>query len=710
MRNADKLADEKIQRFYEIDEAFDDSNFSNINNDNKGKKDTKRELTEDELYRSISKLTEIYDTCDIKIGRGGIQHNVTFVRRYFYEEKNGVIRGIYADLEKKIGLDLRLKETDSPKEKFDKLKLLKQICVAEKLGIYPAGGIFKEYPEISGTIPIIDIIKNPKLKNKYNDYGDDSLYADEFEIIYDNVRSQVPNAEEIEKELYAIHDQWKFILNLSFHDAALSSYFVDKDKSMKAQRDLVKKIPIEFDGFLSKEENAGVMERFFIMLVTTKIRAEINDYCKIVFSYSFDEKNASDNENSLLALFNTDKVLDKEFLKSYAMSEFFKIELSSQEFIEMMQYGSDTDKIRIWQLVFMKEHVSIPDGKILKSRAFINTTKRIEYVARFWKKAETRKNFKMPVDNWCVLFRELMYIELKNDEISTYNQKGESVTRKLSAIVKSLNPERNVAYRYPESEDTGNKKRKPRTERDNRQESHSNMALRNRIRNRFLLLYSSPEIVDCRNEIERHILSMEQKILSYQTMEKIREADRTMRFPAAMCSVGNELIEYYKKILNTNLWIETCETEGNNAKKLIEWKSNWSSSWTAEETVMLDSQIKRWMDRGEYWLYDIQFSDEKVKRYFISALYLAGIEESESTTEYVQTTEHMVNEVFYSCMNDPECDSDTKDYAFRKYLNFMYYKNLQMDYTFTMHHKDKVIMIDQCSFDKEIQAVLDIIE
>ena len=62
----------------------------------------------------------------------------------------------------------------------------------------------KEYPEIMGTIPIINIIENPKLKNVCNDYEEDSLYSNEFEVIYDNVKNQVPNAEEIEKTLYDI--------------------------------------------------------------------------------------------------------------------------------------------------------------------------------------------------------------------------------------------------------------------------------------------------------------------------------------------------------------------------------------------------------------------------------------------------------------------------------------------------------------------------
>ena len=69
--------------------------------------------------------------------------------------------------------------------------MLKQICIAEKLGVYRAGEMKKEYPEIMGTIPIINIIENPKLKNVFNDYEEDSLYSNEFEVIYDNVKNQV---------------------------------------------------------------------------------------------------------------------------------------------------------------------------------------------------------------------------------------------------------------------------------------------------------------------------------------------------------------------------------------------------------------------------------------------------------------------------------------------------------------------------------------
>lgn len=594
MRKKDKFADEKVRCFYEIDENFDDLNFLNIKNcdtedketedkdtkdKDKDKKNTERELTEDELCLSLAyimlikkwefdesgeedlienknykekELTpEEYEKAfdgkeEKRIDKKQITKLKKAAKRYLvYKDtakKGGTVRGIYKDLENKLGLDLHLKETDSSKEKFDKLKLLKQICIAEKIGVYRAGELNEEYPEIMGTIPIISIIENPKLKNVCNDYEEDSLYANEFEIIYDNVKSQVPNAEEIEKILYDIHDQWKKVLNLSYNDIISSSFTPDKSKSTKAQRDLIKKIPVKFDEFLTVEESGksdiGVMERFFTMMVTAKIRAEISDYCKIVFSYSKEQN----SENGLLSLFDNNTVLDNEFLMNYVNNEFYNIELTAYAFVEKMEHGSDDERIDIWKLILMKNISEIPDIKKLDINAYnyASDVERIEYIAKFWMNEENERNFKMPVYKWCILFRELIYIYLKDEGISTYNQKGEAVPRTLSAIIKSLNPNRNVKCSNSEPSDLNNKKRKPRTERFDRQEALSNMALRNRLKNRLILLYGSPEIVDCRNEIERHILSIEKNVFSYQTIDEIKRASRIMLYVTALYYPSNE--------------------------------------------------------------------------------------------------------------------------------------------------------------------------
>lgn len=157
------------------------------------------------------------------------------------------------------------------------------------------------------------------------------------------------------------------------------------------------------------------MERFFTMMVTAKIRAEISDYCKIVFSYS----NEQNSKNRLLSLFDNNTVLDNDFLMNYVNNEFYNAELTAYAFVEKMEHGSDDERI-------------------------------------------------------------------------------------------------------------------------DRQEAHSNMALRNRLKNRLILLYGSPEIVDCRNEIERHILSIEKNVISYQTVDEIKRASRIMLYVTELYSPSNE--------------------------------------------------------------------------------------------------------------------------------------------------------------------------
>lgn len=143
----------------------------------------------------------------------------------------------------------------------------------------------------------------------------------------------------------------------------------------------------------------------------------------------------------------------------------------------------------------------------------------------------------MSIGEWCIIFRELLCIYLNAESFNTTNQKGESVDRTLMAAVKSLNPNKT------KKNQNQNKQHVKRHERENKQEAHSNMALLKRLNNRMLMIFSSPKAAEYQFEIEKHILRIEEKVLSYQTIEDIRHANRIMRFVVAMHSEGEEAID-----------------------------------------------------------------------------------------------------------------------------------------------------------------------
>ena len=188
----------------------------------------------------------------------------------------------------------------------------------------------------------------------------------------------------------------------------------------------------------------------------------------------------------------------------------------------------------------MQEINEIPKIKKINPKAFnyASNKKRLEYVAKFWMNAKDEKDFKMSVERWCFLFRELIFIKITDQSITTFDDRGWKKSRTLSAIIASLKSERNVNSSNPKSSESDNTKRKSRTEKADRREAISNMALRHRLENRRLLLYSSPEIVDCRNDIVKHILSIAENVFSYDTVKDIKRVNKIMFYITSLYSIS----------------------------------------------------------------------------------------------------------------------------------------------------------------------------
>ena len=95
----------------------------------------------EELYNTIA---DIWDSYDIyrqehadKYGEAEESPStIEQIKRHFYYVEKNKAGGLIPKIKNKINLDLELKETDSPEEKWDKLWLLEQIYVAEKIGVY----------------------------------------------------------------------------------------------------------------------------------------------------------------------------------------------------------------------------------------------------------------------------------------------------------------------------------------------------------------------------------------------------------------------------------------------------------------------------------------------------------------------------------------------------------------------------------------------
>lgn len=136
-------AGERPEYFFEMDENFDDLRFTKLPDDkdcaeNNSRTATTRTLCENELFISISNLAEYYGKKYEDVERFfRDKRRLSYEKRQNSSEETDYLYGhkeygIYKELREKLKFDLELKETDTQKVKFDKLKLLKLICVTEK--------------------------------------------------------------------------------------------------------------------------------------------------------------------------------------------------------------------------------------------------------------------------------------------------------------------------------------------------------------------------------------------------------------------------------------------------------------------------------------------------------------------------------------------------------------------------------------------------
>ena len=252
----------------------------------------------EELYNTIADIWDSYDMyrqehAD-KYGEAEESPStIEQIKRHFYYVEKNKAGGLIPKIKNKINLDLELKETDSPEERSDKLWLLEQIYVAEKIGVYLYSTKNAELPEreFLSRCKVLDIIANPKgmyVYNNYDDYNNEIMEA--FDTVYTNVQASVKNADEIEWTVDALYSGWFHINAFFCLGICTGNVFGDKLSEMKKQRDAVEKIAFDPSRILSTPKNgkgvnsdtaetqepqtySNLKERFFIMLVTAQKRA-----------------------------------------------------------------------------------------------------------------------------------------------------------------------------------------------------------------------------------------------------------------------------------------------------------------------------------------------------------------------------------------------------------------------------------------------------
>lgn len=648
----------------------------------------------EELYNTIA---DIWDSYDIYRQEHADQYGeaeespstIEQIKRHFYYVEKNKAGGLIPKIKSKINLDLELKETDSPEERSDKLWLLEQIYVAEKIGVYRYSAKNAELPEreFLSRCKVLDIIANPKGMYMYDKCGDyNNAIMDAFDIVYTNVQMSVKNADEIERTVDALYSGWFHINAFFYLGVSTAAVFEDKLSEMKKQRDAVEKIAFDPSRILSTPKNGKVAnsdaaeiqepqtysnlkERFFIMLVTAQKRAEINDMLLGTIDYT---------KEKVLA----DRVMDKRVLKELDKNAFYKKEISFEEFTELLRSGGDEDKLCLWRGITSKYAPEIPRKEFFQSRG--EFSKIIKYVKNIEEPITSSQNVKRMVIHWCLLFK-IVYDGLQYEQkLISYNWEGKKVSKTMSSIFKSYNTDRNVKSL---SDDPHSR----RKEREDRKEMHSAAILYQFTWDCIAQMHSSPEITDCKNAIKKKMLLVMQKTFSckLQTLDDIRKANCTMQFVFLMDWFSDAFLDVCEKMVQKNF----LENFKNSVNQVLHQKN------PSLEPYRFPLIVHR--------KYEILYCNDLVKRRLLSIAAAHCI--NPNIVQQIGKRLDGIGQIIaplYDCITE---ESDlSKSVKYEREIDFepFPYMTVPTRLYITIDHFNKTVTIDDCIFDEPYEQEL----
>lgn len=124
---------------------------------------------------------------------------------YRHKMENSRKNGLIDKLKEDLNFDIKAIAEQSSIEKFDMLKILKLLYYIEKDG----SPKYKSNFEKNIKVQIIDILKKPKLENVPTIYSPKSQYGKIFSYMYNEIKSEVSDADEREKALENINLRWE---------------------------------------------------------------------------------------------------------------------------------------------------------------------------------------------------------------------------------------------------------------------------------------------------------------------------------------------------------------------------------------------------------------------------------------------------------------------------------------------------------------------
>ena len=438
-----------------------------------GKYDIDAELT----YNCKLSLYDLIKELDQELGM------YPDIANYRDKFKNNDRSGLIDKLVDILNFDIEKMSEESKQAKFEMLKLLKVLYYIEKYGEPKKIRSYDLNTKI--RIPIIDILAKPRFSNINTYFSSGSQYGEIFDLLFNDVKRNVDDADMRIDMIEKIDDYWQYIagqqFDYVFSDMALHNHddmLTELKRINKRLEEIINNIDISAQQ--SNLHSEGVMKTFFNILLTHRQlcydidRIRVNEYIDIDFTPS------------------------KEYTQLYLEHESKLINISSLSFLKKSidKSEKDDESLLFFNLVSYYKDISPDDYKHYKY-----ALDKAPIVLRWLMKEKPDADYttSVPLTVLLAVIQEIVYVKknikkfkIRNDYYG-YNAAGTSL---LSALKHEEEPAPILLYIWVR-----------------------------RIETRFAVNYGASDLIAEKNKAELNLLRVKEFIYGFRNMDDLKHAN-----------------------------------------------------------------------------------------------------------------------------------------------------------------------------------------
>jgi hypothetical protein len=407
-----------------------------------------------------------------------------------------------------LGYDIE--ENNSDKEKHALFKLLKLLYYIEKSGEPKYKAAYEEDLRIN----ITDILEKPRLENIQTELSDKSVYGKYFESLYENVKTEVEDADSRFQKLERINIYWEYLTEKVF-DYVITDRAIDEPENALFELERIRRFlqervldRLSYDK-IPKTSDGEVVNTFYNKLVCHRLMCRDVDRININYQICLSPKPSA------------------EYVAEFKKWEGYGVPKKLQSDIKDYICSSTENKDVKGVIDFVLKGI---ERKHWKDKAFKFAIKNFDTVLNWWTEGkDIDVKDSVPIDIFTIIMQEMVVVNnskegFRNDYLG-YNNPN----RSLSVAVKKPSEADAVAVE----------------------------AWKKKLENRTAVNFGASELIKKKREIENYIYQIKQYIYSFNTISEIEFVNEMLcRFVARSIisrdlamHIGNEFAQLVCKYL-----------------------------------------------------------------------------------------------------------------------------------------------------------------